>query len=54
MNEARNDPRWQEAQAAYVAEYPDLDPDEAFRRRIAAATRMHEIETAGRDDDTAA
>lgn len=44
MKDARSDPRWQEAQAAYIADYPDLDPDEAMGKRIAAAVAMYEIE----------
>jgi hypothetical protein len=41
---ARDDQRWKNAQADYVAEYEGLEPDEAFWRRIGAATRMHGIE----------
>jgi hypothetical protein len=42
--QARDDERWKQAQADYIAEYPELDPDAAMWRRIAAAKRMHEIE----------
>ncbi|MFC5744762.1 hypothetical protein [Actinomadura rugatobispora] len=41
---ARQDQRWQDAQAAYVAEYEDVDPDVAFVERVKAATRMRVIE----------
>jgi len=40
----RQDPRWQKAREDYVAEYEDLDPDEAFVLRIRAATEMNRIE----------
>lgn len=43
---ARDDERWQQAQADYIAEHSDLDSDERFRVRLAAAARMYEIETA--------
>ena len=48
---ARDDERWKQAQADYIAEHPDLTPDERFIARIDAARRMHEIE---RDNDDAA
>lgn len=44
MSGARQDPRWQEAQAAYVDDYEHLGLEEAFIRRVRAATRMYEIE----------
>lgn len=41
---ARDDERWKQAQASYVADHDDLDPDAAYRVRCAAAIRMYEIE----------
>ena len=41
---ARNDPRWRKAQAAFLAEYDDLDPDQAVFERIKAICLMREIE----------
>lgn len=39
---ARDDQRWQDARAEYVAEYDA--PEEAYRKRIEAACQMREIE----------
>ena len=38
----RDDSRWQEAQAAFLAD--GSDPDDLFTQRIDAAWRMREIE----------
>lgn len=40
--QARNDPRWQAAQAAYLAEHDT--PEATLGARIIAASRMHRLE----------
>lgn len=41
---ARDDERWRQAQASYVADYDDLSAEVAYRKRCASAIRMYEIE----------
>lgn len=40
----RDDPRWQETQANYLADRPDLSPDDRFTERIQAAWQMRAVE----------
>jgi hypothetical protein len=44
MSAYRQDPRWQAAQADYVAEHEDLNAEADFVQRTMAAFRMYEIE----------
>lgn len=45
----RQDPAWQQAQADYVSDWPEMNPSDRLTRRTVALMWMHDIEVAFED-----